>query len=152
MMRARIGWVLIGWAVLASVQADARSRHPDPNAVQPKPTRPEKNFPLGAIWVLQTIGGKPVSGDAPSFSIDEQLRATGFGGCNSFSLTMYPMRDQKLAAGAVAMTHKACAPPVMALEHSFLVGLHSMPKWDVSPEGTLTVTGATGTMTFRRGV
>ena len=112
----------------------------------------EQQFPFGATWVLTDIDGKTVSGDAPSFTLDDKLRATGFGGCNTFSLALYPIKDQKLAAGSIATLRKSCGKPADDLERSILLGLHSMPTWHLEPTGDLTVKGQTGTMRFRRGL
>ena len=54
------------------------SRRPDP-AVDPKVPQPgqqDKIFPLGSSWVAVSLNGKPFGGDRPSFSLDDQLRAT----------------------------------------------------------------------------
>ena len=112
----------------------------------------EQQFPFGATWILDNIDGKPVAGDTPSFMVDDKLRATGFGGCNTFSMALYPIKEQKLAAGAIATTRKQCGKPVDDLERSMLVGLHSLPTWKLEPNGDLTVKGQTSTMRFRRGL
>lgn len=132
-------------------QAALRRGHPAA-ADGTKRRSPEKQFPVDATWILQTMNGKPVTGEPPSFRIDSALRGSGFSGCNSFSTTLYPIRDQKLAAGAIALTRKTCDKAVMSTERSFLVGLHSLPRWDLRPDGDLTVTGASGPMVFRRGL
>ena len=44
----------------------------------------EQQFPFGATWILSEVAGKTVTGDAPSFNLDDKLRATRFGGCNTF--------------------------------------------------------------------
>ncbi|MDX7949870.1 META domain-containing protein [Lichenihabitans sp. Uapishka_5] len=118
-----------------------------------KPTgAAEQQFPFGATWILYDIGGRSLSGDAPSFSLDDKLRATGFGGCNTFSMALYPIKDQKLAAGSIAMTRKNCGKPVDDTEHDILVGLHSLPKWHLESNGDLTVVGQGPAMRFKRGL
>jgi heat shock protein HslJ len=118
------------------------------------PTGPaEQQFPYGATWILSEIGGRPVSGDAPSFDLDDKLRATGFGGCNTFSMALYPIREQKLAAGSIAMTKKTCGKDLDETEKSMLVTLHSLPKWHLESNGDLTVTGPNGAvLKFKRGL
>lgn len=125
-----------------------RKDEPKPKAMGPV----EQQFPFGATWVLSSVAGKPITGDAPSFRLDETLRATGFGGCNVFSLALYPIKDQKLAAGAIAVTKKTCGKDLDGLERDVLVGLHSLPKWHLESNGDLTVTGQTGAMLFHRGL
>ena len=80
----------------------------------------------GSRWLT----GKPFSGDKPSFSLDDQLRARGFGGCNTYAATAYPLRDQNLAVGPLAITKKSCDKTVMANEHAFFVALRTSGKWD----------------------
>ena len=112
----------------------------------------EQQFPFGSTWILDSIDTKPVSGDVPSFRLDDKLRATGFGGCNSFSMAFYPIKGQKLAAGSIATTKKSCGKPLDDVERSVLVGLHSLPVWHLESNGDLTVKGQTGTMLFHRGL
>jgi heat shock protein HslJ len=142
--------------LLAATAAEAQSlhgRHQKPDApAAPAPATQEKNFPLNNTWILQSINGKPVVGEPPTFQLDSTLRASGFSGCNTFSMILYPIKDQKLAGGAIALTHRTCDKDVMLAEHNFLVGLHSLPKWDSTPNGDLVITGATGAMLFRRGI
>ncbi len=141
------------FVALAATSAQAQFGRPKP----PEETRIEKReagkaFPFGATWVLQTINGTAAPGEAPSFTLDERLRATGFAGCNSFSMALYPIKGQKLAAGAIAVTKRTCDKAVMLSERNFLVGLHSLPAWDLSASGELSLKGATGLMVFRRGI
>lgn len=113
----------------------------------------EQQFPFGASWILSEVAGKSVMGDAPSFNLDDKLRAVGFGGCNTFSMALYPIKDQKLAAGSIAMTRKTCSKDIDDTEHTMLVTLHSLPKWHLESNGDLTVTGQNGsTMRFKRGL
>jgi heat shock protein HslJ len=128
-------------------------RKPQDEKVPTGPSGPvEQQFPFGATWILVDIDGKPVSGDAPSFNLDDKLRATGFGGCNTFSMALYPVRDQKLAAGAIAVTKKTCGKSVDDAEHTVLVGLHSLPTWHLEPNGDLNVKSQVGLMHFKRGL
>src|SRR3984885_2565732 len=65
----------------------------------PKPLPPlQKNFPLDQTWSLRELNGKPVpAGVDVGLKIDGSLRGSGYTGCNSFSATMYPVKDQHLA-------------------------------------------------------
>jgi heat shock protein HslJ len=114
---------------------------------------PEKTFPFDGNFLLVSINGKPVaSSDPPSLTVDQTLRARGFSGCNTFSMPYYPIKNQTLASGAIATTQKTCAPAVMASERAFLVTLHSLPRWDVTPEGDLLLKTSGTTLRFRRGI
>jgi heat shock protein HslJ len=146
---------LIGFLALAPLVAtpalaqQPRTQRPTTDeGFVPQP-RPEKQFPLGASWTAVSVGGKPVAGERPSLVIDEQLRAKGFGGCNTFSATAYPLREQALAVGPVAVTRKACPAGAMATERAFLVALRGARKWDLV-QGRLVLTGVAGEIQFER--
>lgn len=121
--------------------AAAQSKVPQP--------RQEKMFPVGASWVAVSLNGKPFTGDRPGFTLDQQYRAHGFGGCNTFSATAYPLREQSLAVGPFALTKKTCDKNVMAIEHAFLVALRSSGKWDIEGS-TLIIKTQSGDLKLER--
>jgi heat shock protein HslJ len=106
------------------------TRSVDPKV--PQPGQQDKIFPLGSSWVAVSLNGKTFGGERPTFSLDDQLRARGFGGCNNYSATAYPLREQGLAVGPFALTKKACDKSLMAVEQSFLVALRTAAKWDIT--------------------
>lgn len=114
--------------------------------------RQEKTFPTKAYWNLTAINDKPVPpGSDIYFTIDDAYRGTGYGGCNTWSATIYPIRGQKLAMGPVAITKKQCDKAVMAREVEVLRALIAQPTWDI--EGSdLMVKGKAGSLRFRRGL
>src|SRR3954465_3583626 len=66
-------------------------------------SKQEKRFPLGAAWIAVSLNGKPFTGgERPSFMVSDQYRATGFGGCNAFSATAFPLRHPHTPAGTPA--------------------------------------------------
>jgi heat shock protein HslJ len=117
----------------------------------PKPMGPAfKNFPLDQTWSLRSINEKPVpSGLDASLQIDGNLRGSGYTGCNTWSATLYPVKDQKLLIGPIALTKKQCAKDVMAVETGFLSALLGQPTWDLV-NGELVVKGPRGTLRFDR--
>jgi heat shock protein HslJ len=127
-------------ALPAMAQQSGGQKNPNFDTNVPQP-RQDKQFPVGTAWSLQSIGGKPVSGERPSLTVDDQLRGKGFGGCNTFSATMYPLREQGFAVGPVAVTRRACETGVMGTERAFLVALRNARKWDVV-NGQLVLQGA----------
>jgi heat shock protein HslJ len=144
--------LLLGAGLVPGTVAQGRTHRQVPEAPAPKKS-PEKLFPFNESFILVSINGKPVAGaDPPSLTVDHTLRARGFGGCNTFSMAYYPIKNQTLAAGAIATTRKACSPEVMTSERGFLVTLHSLPKWDVTPEGDLVLKTSGTTLRFRRGI
>ena len=84
----------------AQSQTAPQSAAPGPGKV-PQP-RQEKIFPVGSSWTAVSLNGKPFSGDRPSFTLDQQFRAKGFAGCNTYAATAYPLREQGLAVGGLA--------------------------------------------------
>jgi heat shock protein HslJ len=115
----------------------------------PQPGQRDKLFPLGASWIAVSLNGKAFSGDRPSLRIDDQLRASGFGGCNTYSATAYPLREQGLAVGPFALTKKSCDKAVMAAEQAFLVALRTSAKWDLNGS-TLIIRSQNGELRFER--
>lgn len=110
----------------------------------------EKRFPLGASWIATSINGKPYSGtERPAFTLDDQFRVRGFGGCNSFSTSAFPMREQGLAVGPLALTKRACDKGREAAEMAFLTALRTSAKWD-TVTGTLIIKGPNGELRFER--
>lgn len=118
--------------------------------VPPTPRQQEKIFPVGTTWVAVSLNGKAFPGnDRPSLSIDNQFRARGFGGCNSYSATAYPLRNQTLAVGPIAITKRKCAGNANALETAFLTALRSAQRWDIVGANMTMQTG-NGILRFSR--
>jgi heat shock protein HslJ len=117
----------------------------------PKPLPPlQKNFPLDQTWSLKDLNGKPVPpGSDVSLKIDGSLRGSGFTGCNSWSATLYPVKDQHLAVGPYALTKKQCAKDIMQLEFGFLSALVGSPTWDLV-NGDLVIKGPRGALRLAR--
>lgn len=138
--------------VLTPPAADAgmkRSRpEPQPSGEAPPP-RQEKQFPLGSSWTVVSLNGKPFSGERPSIAVNQQLRATGFAGCNNFSATLYPLRQQSIAVGPLALTRKSCDKGLMQIEMTFLVALRTAARWDLDG-ASLVIRGQNGELRFER--
>jgi heat shock protein HslJ len=119
-----------------------------PSVLQPQ----EKQFPVPSNWTVISLNGKPFSGrDRPTFSLDQQFRAKGFGGCNTYSATSYPLREQRLAVGPLALTKKQCEKDVMESERAFLVALRTSMQWDFDGL-TLVVKTQSGELRFERSI
>lgn len=130
--------------------AAALAQNADPSG-PPKPLPPQqKNFPLDQTWSLRELNGKPVAADVDvSLKIDGSLRGSGYTGCNSWSATLYPIKDQHLAVGPYALTKKLCAKDVMAIENGFLLTLTNQPTWDLV-NGELIIKGPRGAVRMAR--
>lgn len=110
----------------------------------------EKRFPLGVAWIAVSMNGKPLGGtERPALQIDEQFRVRGFGGCNSFSTTAFPLREQGIAVGPLALTKRSCDKGVMASEMAFFTALRTSAKWDTQI-GSLVIRGPNGELKFER--
>lgn len=157
LLLAITGLSVISFLCLICSEASAqnlgkRSREGNAPAAEATPlsTKQEKTFPTGASWVLTSLNGKTMSGERPTMSLDGQYRMRGFSGCNTYSSTSYPLRQQHLAVGPFALTKKSCSPAIMAQEQAFLVALRTSQIWDL--EGpTLVIKGGNGTLRFERG-
>ena len=115
-----------------------------------KKTDQDKKFPIGAAWIAVSLNGKSYGGtERPSFRLDDQFRVQGFGGCNTFSTSAFPMREQGFAVGPLALTKRECDKGRMAAELAFLTALRTAAKWD-SQIGTLIIKGPNGELRFER--
>jgi heat shock protein HslJ len=116
---------------------------------QPLPAQ-TKNFPLDQTWSLRDLNGKPIASTLDvSFKIDGNLRGSGYTGCNSWSATLYPVKDQHLLVGPYALTKKQCPKEVMAVEFGFLSALTGGPTWDLV-NGDLVIKGPKGALRLAR--
>jgi heat shock protein HslJ len=141
---------IVAVALGAIVAAHAQMRNGDEDK-KPMPLPPQqKNFPLDQTWSLREINGKPVPTTLDvSLKIDGALRGSGFTGCNTYSATMYPIKDQHLLVGPYALTKKQCDKDTMAIEFSFLSALLAQPTWDLV-NGDLVIKGARGSLRMAR--
>jgi len=135
----------------AGTAAFAGPSGPQEEEGPPKPLPPQqKNFPLDQTWSLRELNGKPVpEGLDASLKIDGAYRGSGFTGCNSWSATLYPVKDQHLAVGPFAITKKQCPKDVMAVELGFLSSLIGNPTWDLV-NGDLVIKGPRGALRLAR--
>ena len=124
------------------------TRQVDPKV--PQPGDGGKIFPLNSSWVAVSLNGKPFTGERPSFKLDDQLRATGFSGCNTYATAAYPLREQGLAVGPFALTKKSCDKTTMAIEQAFLVALRSSGKWDIQGRNLIIQTQNGGQLVLER--
>lgn len=127
------------------------SQIPQQGQQAPPPRQQEKNFPLDASWTAIQMNGKPINQYRATLKVDSNLRGTGFGGCNTFSASAYPLRQQGFAVGPVAVTKMACDKDAAAFERNYLLALRSARQWDLV-EGRLVLKTAAGEIKFDRGI
>ena len=144
-------------AVLAAATADAQTGRGGSGQQQGQPQssilrKQDKQFPVPSSWIVISLNGKPYTGvDRPTFTLDQQYRAKGFGGCNTYSATAYPLREQRFAVGPLALTKKQCDKGVMETERAYFVALRTAMQWDL--EGvTLVIKGQNGELRFERSI
>ncbi len=125
------------------------TNQPPPSAASPLPEKP-KEYPVGTTWVLKSFNDKPVPvSDDLTFSVDCNFRGSGYSGCNMWSATVYPVKDQKFLVGPVAITKKQCDKDKTQFEVSYLSAIHSGPSWNVVG-GDLILKTQSGTLVFQR--
>ncbi|CAD5299788.1 Heat shock protein HslJ [Bosea sp. 62] len=133
----------------------AQRRQPMPGrGEQPQeapPPKQEKNFPLDASWTAIQLNGKPINGFRATLKVDSNLRGTGFAGCNTFSASAYPLRQQAFAVGPIAVTKAACDKSAADFERSYLTALRTAKQWDMV-EGRLVLKTGAGEIRFDRGI
>jgi len=129
-------------AAFAGAYAEDEEKHPLPPL--------QKMFPFDQTFSLREINGKAVpTGLDVSLKIDSAMHGSGFGGCNSYSAVMYPVKDQHLLVGQFALTHKPCDKDTQAIESGFLSGLLGSPAWDLV-NSDLVIKGPRGTLRLAR--
>ncbi|HEV7329338.1 MAG TPA: META domain-containing protein [Bosea sp. (in: a-proteobacteria)] len=140
--------------LVSDALAQSRQRMP-PRGEQPggeaPPPKQEKNFPLDASWTAIQMNGKPITGYRATLKVDSNLRGTGFGGCNTFSASAYPLRQQAFAVGPIAVTKMACDKGASDFERGYLMALRTARQWDMV-EGRLVIKTGSGEIRFDRGI
>lgn len=115
------------------------------------PPQQEKTFPLGNSWSLIEFNGKPARHTRATLQVDPNLRGTGFGGCNTFSASAYPLRQQGFAVGPMAVTKRDCDKASADFERGYLLALRSARQWDIVA-GRLVLKTGNGQLVFDRGI
>ena len=111
-----------------------------------------KKFPFDVQWIAVSLNNKQFAGersDRPTLSLDETLRVRGFGSCNTYSATAYPLEQQRFAVGPIALTKRECTKEAMDIEKMFLLALRTAEQWD-KDEGRLIISGRSGQLIFER--
>ena len=150
-MKRALSRMAITLIVLGGVFAAHAAMRTEEDDKPPKPLPPQqKNFPLDQTWSLRELNGKPIASTLDvSLKIDSALRGSGYTGCNSWSATMYPIKDQHLLVGPYALTKKQCDKDTMAIEFGFLSALMAQPTWDLV-NGELVIKGPRGALRLVR--
>jgi heat shock protein HslJ len=156
MTRFGIAMLLLA-AAAGAAEAQTRRRGDDGQKGTPgyekPPPKQDKVFPTKVSWTAVSLNGRPFSGERPTFILDEQFRMRGFGGCNTFAATAYPLRQQKFAVGPFALPtpRKTCDKAINDQENNFLIALRTSQEWD-AVYGALIVKTQNGELKFERSI
>lgn len=149
-LTALAGFTAVAAPVLAQAQSKGKPEASKKEETAQERYRQEKQFQTKITWRLVEINNKrlPANVDV-TLMIDDAYRGSGFGGCNSWSATIYPVRGQKLAMGPIAYTKKQCDATTMQIERAFLSALAAGPEWDVQ-NSTMTLKAGGGSLRLER--
>jgi heat shock protein HslJ len=105
----------------------------------------------GASWVVEDFDKqRMVEGTRVTLTFGADGRLSGSASCNNYTAT-YALRGEGLTIGQAASTRKACAPPLMAQEQSFLTMLAAVNRFEIGSDGVLILHAADGrTLRARR--
>lgn len=91
----------------------------------------------GAEWVVSRIDGTPpVAPSRPAMTFGADGRVSGNASCNNFTAT-YTLTGEALTIGQAASTRRACLPPQMEQEDTFLRTLIAVRRFEVRTDRTL---------------
>jgi len=163
------------YAINAEISAgDVRFRNPEPFAVTPlaqtepvlivtqlvaqaeqpssEPVAESQDLPLlNVTWEATAIGETPVQpGTKITLLIENDMRAGGSGGCNSF-FSQATITEDSFAIGEIARTQRSCFYERNTLEQSYFDALKAAVSWVVDGDTlTLLDSAAKPTVTFER--
>jgi heat shock protein HslJ len=106
----------------------------------------------GQDWRASDINGVPVIGERPlTLRLEKGERASGHGGCNSFSGGYQRMSKEGIRFTALSTTRVACAPEIMDQERRYLSILESVQGYSFYSDGGLSLIAPDGrAIRFRR--
>lgn len=152
-MHGRVGYpapviaaALAGLATVAGCASGSGQGNPA-GATRPVPTAQL----AGGQWDVTMLNGRPV---LPNVAINLTFadgRVFGAGSCNRIMGGYKAGDDFRIELGQIASTMMACPEPQMAQEQLFLNILGDVNRFQIGPDGTLTLsTGDGRTITAQR--
>ena len=106
----------------------------------------------GGEWRATDVNGVPVAGERPlTLRFDAGGRASGSGGCNSFTTDYRKRSDSRLEFGPVVATEMACEAAITAQETRYLAILDAAESYSRYGDGSLSIIAPDGrAVRFRR--
>ena len=135
--------------LVATQAADTSSSASSAASAAPQP--PAAPNILDTAWTATDIAGAPIIARThPNLTIGSDMRAGGFGGCNSW-FAQAVLDGRTLRFGGVTSTDKSCGGAVDAQEKAFFAAIAAAASWQLAGN-TLTLYGADGghQMSFSR--
>lgn len=123
---------LLAFVLGALVGAGCNPYSPEP--ANDEPGTAETAEQLVGSWQLEVLQGKAVEppggkGMASKLTLSPDGKASGFGGCNQFSVT-YERQGRDLSFGTITSTKMAC-PDMMDMERGFFTALEATRRYRI---------------------
>ena len=101
-------------------------------------------------WAVQSINGKPVTTPmSPTLNFGPTFQLTGHTSCNSY-FSGYVLSGSSIVIKQAGSTKMACEPTAMDQEDRFLKQLSNTQIWSIDTNGTLTLSGPSGSIVAKR--
>ena len=97
----------------------------------------------GGEWVALDVNGVPVVGAAPTFTLADG-RASGTGGCNTFSASYRTQSRERIEVTGLGSTRKLCEPAVMDQESRYFSILSSVQGYNFYSNGDMSLIAGDG--------
>lgn len=104
----------------------------------------------GGEWVVEDInGGGVIDFSRTTVTFGDDGLVAGMASCNNYNAS-YEAGEGTLTVGPAAATRKMCAEALMNQETAFLNALEGVSSWQITPEGTLELSGDVVSIIARR--
>jgi len=104
-----------------------------PRKAEQSPVNPPPEDLLEGTWLAREIGGEAIGAGQPTLHFTSDGRASGSGGCNSFTGPV-SIDGDAMAFGPLASTRKACLPALLDQEQKFFIALAGVRSFQLDGE------------------
>ena len=114
-------------------------------------TMASRSMLRGGIWFVEQLGGGPiVEMSRITLTFGANGRVSGSASCNTYSAG-YVLTGEGLTITMPIASMRSCEAPYMAQEAAFLETLRGVTRFELTPDGVLTLHATDGgTITARR--